>query len=265
MRIASTRSFLTNERQHNFWLAVGIGVFVAAFLLVFRPFGMQWHGWQDPAFWFVLGLAPFNTGLILLLDVVFTRLQQRWRWLQHWYGNLLATVALIVIGNVAYQAVLQEGLGGAELLAFTWHVALIALFPTAFIVLYFRQRRRTDDGPASIAGAKAVFTLGDETHRETLVVPADDLLFIVSDRNYALVHTRTSERPHLLRTSLKALEVQLAETSVVRCHRSYLVNTTQVVHRRRHARGLHLTLRGTETTVPVSASFLETIEAYLAP
>ncbi|MFB3132002.1 MAG: LytTR family DNA-binding domain-containing protein [Rhodothermales bacterium] len=263
--MAPTRSFLTNERQHTFWLAAGIGVFVAAFLLVFRPFGMQWHGWQDPAFWVVLGLAPFNTGLILLLDAVFTRLQQRWRWLQHWYGNLFASVALIVIGNVAYQAVLQEGLDGAELLAFTWHVALIALFPTVFIVLYYRQRRRTDDAPALIADANAVFTLGDETHRETLSVPADDLLFITSDRNYALVYTRTSERPHLLRTSLKALEVQLADTSVVRCHRSYLVNTIQVVHRRRHARGLHLTLRGTETTVPVSASFLETIEAYLAP
>ncbi len=261
MRMASTRSFLTNQRQHTVRLAAGIGVFIAAFLLMFRPFGMQWHGWQDPTFWLVLGLAPFNTGLILLLDVVFTQLQQRWGWLQHWYGNLFVTVALIVMGNVAYQAVLQEGMNGAELLVFTWRVALIALFPTAFVLLYHRRRRPTDDASA---GANAVISLRDETNRETLSVPADDLLFIASDRNYVLVHTRTSKRPHLLRTSLKALEVQLAETSVVRCHRSYLVNTTQVVHRHRHARGLHLTLRGTEATVPVSASFLETIEAYLA-
>lgn len=253
-----------NERQKSFWFAAGIGVFVAAFLLMFRPFDLKWYGLQDPTFWFVLGLAPFNMGLILLLDVIFSRLQQRWTWLRYTYANLFGIVVLVVFGNVAYQVMFQQDFRGIEILSITGRVALVAVFPTLFIILYHRQHRAATVTASPIIGTPPLCTLRDETNKEALSLPADDLLFIVADRNYALVHTRTAERPYLLRTSLKALEGQLANTSVVRCHRSYLVNTAQVLHRRRHARGLHLTLRDTEISVPVSASFMDSIEHYLA-
>ena len=40
-----------SNQLHPLGLAIGIGVFVGAFLLIFRPFGLIINGYSDPAFW----------------------------------------------------------------------------------------------------------------------------------------------------------------------------------------------------------------------
>ncbi len=247
----------SNQKKH-IWLATGIGCFVTMFLLVFRPFGLVWSSWSDPVFWFILGLAPFNTLLILALDALMALLQKRWMLLRRPYLNLVLTVTLVILGNVLYQVALQDGLPLSRVLAITGHVALIAFFPTLFIVLYFHRNKQ--HVPQQDQTTPKLFTLSDENNRETLSIPCPDLLYINSDRNYVLVHTRSAAQPYLLRISLKALEKQLAGTAVVRCHRSYLVNTGEIVHHRKLARRSKLSLRNSTVTIPVSGSYIEHIE-----
>ncbi len=235
-------------------------MFVAVFLLVFRPFGLIWNGWSDPVFWLILCLAPYNAMLVLGLDVVFSRLKNRWTLLDNNYVSLLATVCIIVAGNVLYQIILQDDFQWAKILTITWRVFLIALFPTLFVLLFYRQQRNT---PTTEETQDPVFRFQDENNRESFSVTSNDLLFISADRNYVLIHTRLSEQPHLLRSSLKTIEEQLIGTTVVRCHRSYLVNTRQVIHRRRLSRSLQLSLKNSRSIVPVSASYIEEVEKRL--
>ncbi len=243
----------------NIRLAIGIGMFVALFLLVFRPFGLTWDSWQDPVFWLILGLAPLNTAMILVLDVLVSRLGRVWSIFKNWYVGFALTITSIIAGNVSYQFALQGRFRWQELLSSVWEVALIALFPTLFILLYYRKRPTSQQKTA----ANQIFTLQDEFEKETLTIEPKDLLYISADRNYVLVHTISREQPHLLRSSLKQVEKQLAGTSVIRCHRSFLVNTSQIVHRKKHARGLELSLKDCSDKIPVSTSYVVALEKVL--
>ncbi|MFK7847587.1 MAG: LytTR family DNA-binding domain-containing protein [Rhodothermales bacterium] len=248
-----------NDEYNPYWFAAGIGVFVAAFLLVFRPFGLIWQGWLDPVFWLILGLAPFNAALVLTLDVLFERLAKHLPLLNNPSVGLLTTVCIVVAGNVFYQIALQDEFQWASILTVTWRVFLIALFPTLFVLLFYHRRRttKTEENPDPI------FRFQDENDRESFSVAANDLLFISADRNYILIHTRLEEKPHLLRSSLKTIEAQLVGSTVIRCHRSYMVNLRQVVHRRRLSRSLQLSLKNSTSIVPVSASYIEEVERRL--
>ena len=245
---------------HNLRLAVGIGGFVAFFLLVFRPFGLTWEDWRDPVFWLILGLAPLNTLLILVLDVFVSWLGRKWKMFQYWPVSMVTTIALIILANVSYQFVWQGRFRWQEFFSSIWEVALVALFPTIFVLLYYRK---LSSRPVSMEQPQHLI-LKDALDRETLTIKQEDLLYISADRNYVLVHTRSKEQPHLLRSSLKEVEKQLAGTSVIRCHRSYLVNASQIVHQKKHARGIELSLRDAQDQIPVSASYMDTLEKALA-
>ena len=145
-----------------------------------------------------------------------------------------------------------------------WQVALIAAFPTLFVLLYYRKQPNEHKEARAAEPAQQPLVLHDEARRETLTLLVDDILYIESDRNYALIHTRILPKPHLLRSSFKALEQQIEGTPIIRCHRSYLVNTTQIIHRRRTARKVQLTLRDCDTSIPVSLQFAERIEGVLS-
>ncbi len=246
---------IVNKNKDRFWLAAGIGCFVVVFLLVFRPFGLEHDGWRDPVFWLILGFAPFNAAMVIGLDVVIRKLATKWSFFANRQVSLVVTVSIIIIGNALYQIIPQQQFNWINLPEVLWEVALIALFPTLFILLYYRNRNAS---PAPATGQ--TLTLKDESERETLTVPLASLLYMTAERNYVLIYTTTSDQPLLLRTSLKALAEQLQNTPVVRCHRSFLVNTQQIMHTKKLARNMALTLHHTSQSVPVSASYIPAIE-----
>ena len=56
----------------------------------------------------------------------------------------------------------------------------------------------------------------------------------------------------MLRVNLKNIENQLADTSLIRCHRSYIVNVNAIRHVAGNTNGYKLTVRDTDFEVPVS-------------
>ncbi|MEM8488197.1 MAG: LytTR family DNA-binding domain-containing protein [Bacteroidota bacterium] len=246
------------KNRDRFWQAAGIGCFVAVFLLLFRPFGLEHGGWRDPVFWFILGFAPFNAALVLSIDVLLRRAIKQWPSLSKLQIRLAITLSIIILSNALYHTVAQQYFDWQEFLSLLWQVALIALFPTLFILVYYRKR---DQAPAP--ASNQLLTFHDDSNRETLTVPLNTLLYVTAERNYVLIYTTSNEQPLLLRTSLKTLAGQLTNTPVIRCHRSFLVNTQQILHRKKLARSMDLSLRHTSETVPVSASYMPAIEQAL--
>ena len=247
------------KNRDRFWLAAGIGCFVAVFLLLFRPFGLEYGGWHDPVFWYILGFAPFNAALIISIDVLIRKAITRWPIISNLPPRLAITLSIIILGNSLYQILPQQHFNWQEFPSVLWQVALIALLPTLFILVYYRKQ-----SPTTTPTPDQILTFQDDSKRETLTVPLNTLLYITAERNYVLIYTTTAEQPLLLRTSLKTLAGQLIDTPVIRCHRSFLVNTQQILHRKKLARSMELSLSHTSETVPVSASYIPAIEQALS-
>lgn len=293
MRALLARPYpLEPATRRHFGKAVLFGLFVAAFLLVFRPFGL--HGAAH------IGLLAAAYGItctttMLLLNVALPRVLASWfdeaRWtVGRELGWILLNVAAIGVAN----ALLSSALGLAPLTLatlglFTLFTVLIGLFPIALSVLLTEARRSRTyaaDSAAITAGlhpphapviaptaapsdtpAPIVITLPNEAG-PALLLGADELLFLRAADNYVEVFHLQAGQPRrtVLRNSLKALGDALLPHGehFLRCHKSHLVDLHKVQRVSGNAQGLRLHLAGVEEPIPVSRQLTATVRQRLA-
>lgn len=93
-----------------------------------------------------------------------------------------------------------------------------------------------------------------------------NILYIESADNYVNIHYVNGEKEEtfILFNSMKNIEKSFAGTSLMRCHRGYMVNADNVRLMRKEALGLVLELNHSAKTIPVSKSFAEPVTQYFA-
>lgn len=91
-----------------------------------------------------------------------------------------------------------------------------------------------------------------------LALSAAEFLFAESAGNYCAIYYLNDgiAKKQLIRLSLKSLEEQIHEETIVRCHRSFIVNTQRIVRSQGNAQGYKLQIEHSDTTVPVSRTYL---------
>ncbi len=246
---------------------LGIALFVTLFLFVLKPFGIRGVG--DNLFWICLGFGGITFVFGLVFDVVM-RFVLRIRTdvptftLGKWLLQAALLLLWIALGNYAYLQWLSGGgwnWGGA--LFMLWNTFLVGIFPLAFsgLMVQLNAIKKNQGIASSIA-------TGSQKKQETdnnLKAPGSELLYAEAMQNYvALYHkkdgsvAKTVER-NTLQNTLEALDAP----SVIRCHRSYLVNLDAVVEVNGNAQGLRLRLSDTDTVIPVSRSYIEEIKSRL--
>ncbi len=89
---------------------------------------------------------------------------------------------------------------------------------------------------------------------EKVAISLGELLFMQSYDNYAkIVWNRENElKNKLIRSSLKNLESQISESFITRCHRSFIVNLSNVEKVIGNARGYKLKMRHYPEPIPIS-------------
>jgi DNA-binding LytR/AlgR family response regulator len=98
-----------------------------------------------------------------------------------------------------------------------------------------------------------------ENERDSLRLPLADLLFVHAEENYVRVHVRGERAAQpLLRSSLTRIERQLRPLypRLFRCHRTCIVNMTQIAGVEGNAQGLKLTLKDSAAIVPVARRYV---------
>lgn len=96
-----------------------------------------------------------------------------------------------------------------------------------------------------------------ENEKDKLKIKIQELLYIESADNYSTIcySENGNTKNHLIRSSLKRIEQQIHNDSIMRCHRTFIVNLNNVKKIEGNAAGYKLTLNFGEIQVPVSRSF----------
>ena len=270
-------------------MAAVIGLFVGLFLLVFQPFGIG--PWETPDKSLkILGFGLITFVVTAFNFIVWARLFPRQFADKRWTVGreiLLVTgnILLIAIANRLYfeWLVQQESGSWISMILATF---LIGIFPTAGGVLfsYIRQLKKYSESatqfiphPTSVqppigvidpppsAPTNSPLTLVADNEKDTLTLSATDLLYIESSDNYCtVVYEKNSQlaKP-LVRSSLSRLMEQINQPSIVRCHRSFVVNLDRVERVTGNAQGYKLHLSGGNFVVPVSRQYNDTLVAEL--
>ena len=107
-----------------------------------------------------------------------------------------------------------------------------------------------------------LLTITPDAGADALSLREEDFLFAESDGNYTTIHYLDGNFPgrQLLRLSLKNLETQVGAGTIMRCHRSYMVNTQRVSKMKGNAQGYKLFVENGTDFVPVSRNYVSKVK-----
>ncbi|ASS50835.1 MAG: hypothetical protein A3D31_14895 [Candidatus Fluviicola riflensis] len=267
-------SFLSRPYPHEMVLrrvlttALLFGLFVAAFLFFFQPFGIQVLGDKKALVcagfgaWCALAIVLLNGVILPLFPKAFE--EQNWTVGKEILWSLTHCV-VIGFGNSLYVVWLGLGAWTWELfLTFEIYTVAVGLFPITVSVLlrevrlsrlYREQSSELTTHLHPLETTHTPVTLPSDNKNEALTLDPDCLLYIEATDNYVTVFYRKENlvAKVILRSTLKAQEEALAEIpAMFRAHKSYIVNCNCITKVSGNAQGYKLQLESIEKAIPVS-------------
>ena len=263
----------------NKWRVIlSVACFVFLFLLIFQPFGLQLvktaHKFLLLSGYGVVTFVVLYLNLILVEGIFSGFFAEKNRTILKHIGWQLWILFSIGLANYLYSTLFINGINPTvrNVVYFQFFTLAVGIFPVILITSithnYLLKKNMRSASflkeivrfPSDLPDRGTGFLeLVAESGRESVTIPAGQLIFIESVGNYATVCWSEKEKPmkKMLRTSLKQLVKQVAEhSSIVQCHRAFLVNLEKISDLRGNAQGYQLILQGTERMVPVSRSFI---------
>lgn len=250
-----------------------IGLFVTFFLVFFQPFDIA--VWRDPnknlkliGFGVISFVIPVVINLLVNLLPVAER-EDNWKvWKE--VVAIVVVILCIAAGNLIYSSFIHithislQGYISSILV-----VLSIGIFPIGFGVLARYNRflalsqktaseinNHLEEKPTPVS--TEILRLVAENETDKLEITWQQLLYIESADNYSVIHYLENElvSKTMIRGSLKRMEQQCAPfPALLRCHRAFIVNTGNVIHVEGNASGYKLSLKNTQTLVPVSRNY----------
>lgn len=258
------------EKSNIVRLIILTAFFALIFINIYKPFSSSsWYNVSEFKF-FVFSSLIILTGVLV---VVISRIIMYYWGKKHTitYGNyaiwILLEILFMSLFYTIYTLVLNPG---REYLAVfkesAINTSLVLLLPYSAIHLYFSYKEKEvllkilAGERASAAAQQNVYSFYDEKNELRLSVKRNNLLYIESADNYVCIWylNKGNLTKFMLRNSLKAIEESLADTNVMRCHRSYMVNFDQVKVIRREKDGIYMELGIDKVPdIPISKTYSE--------
>ncbi len=248
---------------------IGVGVFIAVFLLLFKPFGL--HDDYPGRTSIIMGYGAITSLVLaitmLLLPLAFASWYEERRWT---VGKELLTSSLTVfmigLANAIYTAqIFDWHLTMSLIINFQIITVIVGVFPMAFLVLLrYRQQsvvydrgarglnNRITEQPnnrmsfrAEARNEQPNADLGSNEKSSSLADQLTNLLAIEAADNYVTEywHSPKGVRQNLVRVTMKMIEERPdLPPTMMRCHRSWFVNLDHVERVSGNAQGYRLHL-----------------------
>ncbi len=279
--LSQVRQFLSNtyqkpvSPQEILRIAVGVGLFVSLFLIVFQPFGFSKV--QSPfKFWYIggFGLVSFlvvsSTGL-LLYPFLFGK-----RSLMLWESILWDsfTLLMVAIGNYGYMLFLFGFRQGsmsffAVMLFFTF---LVGLFPITFLALYqyidyLKNDQKLSPGEDTPVYPSTILCLKSGQTKDYFEIQSEKLSYLEASDNYVTLYywEEGQLQQKLMRITLQKALDQLPSHGFFQCHRSFVINLLGVASLEGNAQKMQVRLKGQDTRIPVSRRRIAELKNALGP
>lgn len=264
-------SYIYNK-QNSIYLILSTAFFALVFINLYEPFNSSsWYRVSE-FMYFVYSSLIILTGVLV---VVISRI------IMYHYGKKndisIGLYAVWILLEILFMSLfytiytINLNPGRDYMLVFkasSINTALVLLLPYLFIHLYFQyadNKKKLDqieDEHSDHHNLPKIYSFYDEKHELRLSVNRSNLFYIESADNYVYIWylNKGSLAKFMLRNSMKSIEEQLTDTSVLRCHRSYIVNLDQVNVIRRQKDGIYIEF-GLKTIpdIPISRKYSEKI------
>lgn len=258
------------EKSNIVRLILLTAFFALIFINIYKPFSSSsWYAVSEFKF-FVFSSLIILTGVLV---VVISRIIMYYWGKKHSISNgnyavwiLLEIFCMSLFYTIYTLALNPERDYLAVFKESAINTSLVLLLPYSVIHLYFSYKEKERllkilaEERANVAAQQNVYSFYDEKNELRLSVKRANLLYIESADNYVCIWylNKGNLTKFMLRNSLKAIEESLADTNVMRCHRSYMVNFDQVKVIRREKDGIYMELGIDKVPdIPISKTYSE--------
>ncbi len=275
------------DKRYLFGSVIFVMTFSFLFMAIYTPFSNT--AWFDVTNRLDLGMTVtfyiVAVAIMLVSKMLMNSLQHRIRFTYMLY--LLWVVAEIVVISLFYTYFTAVYIKPAEymlsdiLLKALGCILMIVAIPYIILTLYAAYRDKTEElemlqyemslGEENAVSYPSLVNLYDYNGTLKLTINAESLYYMESQDNYVKIYYENQDKLHsyMLRCRTKAIEESLSGTSMVRCHRSYMVNVMKINHIRKAAKSRYIVLSNEQIKpIPVSKSYfknlIEKIDAYNA-
>jgi hypothetical protein len=255
---------LLDKKDDRLLLIIVVFIFSVIFLNVFQPFNIaRWY--SDSGFIQFLRLSSY--GFVIAIVFLFTQfpLRKIFKIQQFTIKSYVLWLAIeIALINLGYIFLYGNPIGNFKNdLVFSLKYTLLSIwlpYSFAILIVYFKNHRseiETLKSNANKPTEKRLLVFKDEHGKIKFSVLTKDLLLLESTDNYVSVFYILDNKVQrkLLRNTLKNLEEMLKENSVVRCHRSFMVNIANVEFMQKDYKKFNLKIKNFEKVIPVSEKY----------
>lgn len=243
--------------------------FALIFINLYKPFSSEsWYNVSQTLF-FVFSSLIILTGLLV---VVISRIFMFFYTKKHTitYGTyflwVFIEISAMSVFYAGYTLYLDSGKGfWVTFKSSTINTSLVLLLPYSILWLYFSWQDKVhklellEENQNNHTGS-TILSFNDEKGEFRFSVKKENLLYIESADNYILIWylNKGNVSKYMLRNSLKMMEAALADTHIMRCHRSFMVNFDQVKVICREKNGVYLQMDiDNVPDIPISKTYSE--------
>ena len=270
---------------YNLIISSAFGLIVTIFLIVFQPFNIHLLGKNVVLFCLGYGLISVLTIVFVLnfLPLIFknyfepdtrTILKQL----------ILLNITVLVAASIAYpyNTFVRKSINQVYIAGYFEIVSqayAVGFFPIIFW-LYFdeyeirrirkKNSNRINESKGfnkSIANEEEIISLTSEKSNNTIDFDINKLVYISSEGNYAsfFIDDNKGLKEVIFRITLSKIEEELnTYKHIVRCHKSYIINTKYISEYSGNARGYLIKTDKTNFDIPVSRRFTKKdLESFL--
>ena len=266
---------LLDSSQSRWRLIIFCGVFGCLFLNIFKPFNL--NQWFDDistplyivlTFFSVAGMGALALTQFALRGLLNLRLTTRigffaWLLVDFFFISLAVHTVDILLLNLSFFN-LKEYL---ENLKHTFLVVMLPYFVGVLLLYLQQQLQVVQELTLKIrqpsAGLPESITISDENGKVALNMPLRNVVYFKSEDNYIFLYYKNENelKKELVRTNLKKLEQELNQPNFVRIHRSYMINSQNLLSAVKTSRGYKVKMDAeSQHHLPVSATYQRSFE-----
>ena len=264
---------LLDSHRARWQLVIFCGVFGCVFLNVFHPFNMnEWfHSVDTPlfailTFFCAAGMAALALTQFVIRSLFRVELTTRigffaWLLVEFFFISVAVHTVNIILLQLSFFN-LHEYL---DTLKYTLMVLVLPYFLAILLLFVQKQLVTVEELTIKVNRSQSSesVTINDENGKIVVRMPVGNILYFKSEDNYIFLYYKSDHevKKELIRNNLKKLEQDLNLPNFIRIHRSYMINTQNLVSILRTSQGYRVKMDATpDQVLVVSATYQRAFE-----